>query len=408
MVERNVWSKCRKNLDRKEIVLLIGARQVGKTTLLLRIEKYLKEREQRVYYFSLENPLLLNELNADPENIFKYIQKPKERIFLLLDEIQYLSAPSGFLKYLYDTYGDVLKLVVSGSSAFYIDRNFSDSLAGRKRIIELFPFTFSEFLRAKGAEDLAESVSAGTWCRTGKKRTLLVPQRQQLRQFLNEYLIYGGYPGVAIEPELEEKRLILKDLHESFLKKDIFEAGISEQYKFYQLLKIIAAGTGSLLNASELGNTIGLSPDTVREYIHVLRKSFIKEVLPPFHNNVRKELTKMPKAYLLDSGFRNTVLNDFKMPAERIDKGALLENQVYIGLRTYGIDPIFFWRTQDKKEVDFVLPQLPVPQALEVKWQASAFKPKKYERFTQAYPNIPLSLICYNDETHLDLLDVMH
>lgn len=97
---------------------------------------------------------------------------------------------------------------------------------------------------------------------------------------------------------------------------------VSEQYKFYQLLKIIAAGTGALLNASEIGNTIGLSPDTVREYIHILRKSFIIATVPPFHSNVRKELTKMPKAYLFDSGFRNTVLGEYRHPEERLDKGA--------------------------------------------------------------------------------------
>lgn len=408
MVERNIWPTCEKNLDRKEIVLLIGARQVGKTTLLLRIEDYLKKKNEQVYYFSLENPSLLQDLNSNPENIFSYIPKQDKKIFLLLDEVQYLATPSNFLKYHYDTYGNRIKLIVSGSSAFYIERKFTDSLAGRKRIIELFPFSFSEFLRAKERDNLADIVRSGTWCRTRKKQEILVPQRQQLRQFLNEYIMYGGYPGVVIEPEAEEKRLILRDLHQSFLKKDVLEAGVSEQYKFYQLLKIIASGTGALLNASEIGNTIGLSPDTVREYIHILRKSFIIGVIQPFHSNVRKELTKMPKAYLFDSGLRNTVLGDYRIPEERLDKGAMLENLVYTGLRTYGIDPIHFWRTQDKKEVDFVLPRQPDPMALEAKWQASSYNPKKYERFTQAYPDIPLAPICYEDTKHLDLLDVMH
>ena len=408
MVERSIWPRCRKNLDRKEIVLIIGARQVGKTTLLLRIQDYLKEKNEQVYYLSLENPEMLQDLNTHPENIFKYVPKPSRKIFLLLDEVQYLSAPSNVLKYLYDTYGDHLKLVVSGSSAFYIDRNFTDSLAGRKRIIELFPFSFSEFLRAKGAEELANIVGTETWCRTGTKRELLVPQRRQLREHLREYITYGGYPGVVTEPESEEKRLVLRELHESFLKKDILEAGVSEEFKFYQVIKIIASEVGSLVNASGIGNAIGLSPDTVREYIHILRKSFIIAVAPPFHTNVRKELTKMPKAYLLDSGFRNTILGEFKFLSERLDKGVLLENLVFIGLRTYGVDPIHFWRTQDQKEVDFVLPRQPKRQALEVKWQAASFNPKKYERFTQAYPDIPLTPICYDDETQLDLLDVMH
>jgi hypothetical protein len=405
MIERNIWPVCEKNLERKEILLIIGARQTGKTTLLLRIQEHLASKGSQVHYFTLEDPHLLAQLNSHPEQIFNYIPKNEAKSYLLLDEVQYLEHPSSFLKYLYDTHGRQLKLIVSGSSAFYIDRNFTDSLEGRKRILELYPFSFSEFLKTKKEHDLAEEIRQHTWLRTGAKRKLLVPQKQKLIQYLVEYLKYGGYPGVVTESDPEEKRLILKDLHESFLKKDILESGVTQEYKFYQMVKIIASSSGALLNANEIANTIGLAADTVREYLHILRKSFIIDLLSPFHSNVRKELTKMPKAYLLDMGFRNTVLNDFKLPSDRLDKGALLENMVFIALRTYGIEPLHFWRTQDKKEVDFVIPGR---IALETKWQASSFKAKKYEKFTTAYPEIPLEPICYQDSEHLELLDILH
>lgn len=420
MVKRNVWPACEKNLKRNEILLIIGARQVGKTTLLFQIRDFLQKQGKQVQFFSLENPSLLQALDSDPENLFAYIPKDREERFLLLDEVQYLASPSRFLKYHYDNYGEHLKLIVSGSSAFYIDRTFTDSLAGRKRIIELFPFSFSEYLRAKGSFDLAGTVYDQTWCRNGKKRKLLIPQKQELMHHLLEFVSYGGYPKVVTESDPEEKELILKDLHESFLKKDILESGVSQEYKFYQLVKILASDSGSLMNASELGNTVGLSPDTVREYLHILRKSYIVDIISPFHANVRKELTKMPKVYFLDSGFRNTVLGDYRYPQQRLDKGNLLENLVFITLRTFGFDPIHFWRTQDKHEVDFVLPK--EPAALEVKWQSSAFDPKKYRRFTEAYPRIPLLPVFYESEDpsrsagagstpgsgSLELIDLLH
>ena len=408
MITRNVWLRCVKYVKRKEIVLIIGARQVGKTTLLKQIKKKLDAEHQIVNFFSLEDPTLLNLLNQKPENIFSYISKTKKKQYLLIDEIQYLEKASGFLKYIYDIYGEKIKLIVTGSSAFYVDKSFNDSLAGRKRIIELFPFSFSEFIKAKEATNsspLSEKIISETWCKTGRKRNLLVPEKEKLWNYLEEYLLYGGYPSVILEPDTKEKCIILKDLYVSFLKKDILEAGVSDTHKFYQLVRILSEGAGSLFNASEIGNTIGLSPDTVREYLHILRKSYIFSLVVPYFSNLRKELTKMPKAYLLDGGFRNAVLNTFENPQERLDKGAFLENQVLIALHTYGFEKINFWRTQDKNEVDFVIDG---NHALEVKWQKAAYNPKKYEKFTGSYPHIPLTPVFFRDDTNIDLLDIMH
>ncbi len=405
MIERSVWPRCVKYLARKEILLIIGARQTGKTTLLKALESFLTREGKQAVSISLENPLILADLDENPENIFRYVKKDADPKYLLIDEVQYLRNPSGFLKYLYDTYGDVLKLVVTGSSAFYIDRSFKDSLAGRKRIVELYPFSFSEFLSAKEESGLSGSISNGSWCVTALKRNLLVPEREKLLVYLRDYMMFGGYPGVVMEPDVEEKRNALRDLHDSFLKKDIQEAGVSSARKFYLLLRLVASDSGKLLNANELANTLGLSSDTVREYLHVMQKTFIISIVAPFYRNVRKELTKMPKAYLLDPGFRNTVLNDFRQPAERQDRGELLENLIYIALHTAGFERINFWRTQDRNEVDFIVDSR---WALEVKWQRSLFKPSKYGKFIDAYPEIPLNPVCFQDDEYLDAMDVMH
>jgi len=367
--------------------------------------KHIENNGGKVDYFSLENPLTLGAFNENPENLFSYIPPISGTSrFVLIDEIQYLDNPSRFLKYLHDEYVEQIKLIVSGSSAFYIDKKFSDSLAGRKRIIELFPFSFPEFLTARSEYALSNALNEYTAGNKMEKKHFSIPESDQLHHYLNEYMTYGGYPGVVTEPDPEEKLFTLRDLHESFLKKDLQDAGVSEEFKFYQLLKILAGSTGSLFNAAEAANTLSLSGDTVRSYLHILEKAFIITRVSPFHRNVRKELTKMPKIYFLDSGLRNTILENFDPPAERFDKGELLENLVFTFLRYPGKSRIHFWRTQDRNEVDFIIDSR---LALEVKWQKSAFNSKKYSAFMETYPEIPFHLLVRKDKAVLDPLDLL-
>jgi predicted AAA+ superfamily ATPase len=405
MVTRSVWPRCLSWLERKEVLLITGARQTGKTTLLRNIGKHIKAEGGKADYFSLENPITLEAFNSNPEHVFSYLSPSSgKKMFLLIDEIQYLDNPTGFLKFLYDEYGETLKLIVSGSSAFYIDRNFTDSLAGRKRIIELFPFSFSEFLLARSEPELAAAIGQNSFPDRSVKDGFSIPERERLHRYLDEYMTYGGYPGVVTEPDPEEKLFTLRDLHESFLKKDLLEAGVSEEFKLYQLLKLLAEGTGALFNANEAANTLGLSADTVRSYIHILEKAFIIHVVTPFHRNVRKELTKMPRIYFLDCGLRNTICGNFSSVSERTDRGALLENLVFIALRYPGRGRINFWRTQDRKEVDFIFDS---NTALEVKWQLSKFDRQKYRTFLEAYPEIPLYPAVRRSDSAFDLLDLL-
>lgn len=405
MITRSVWPRCLSWLERKELLLITGARQTGKTTLLRTIGKHVQAQGGKADYFSLENPITLEAFNNNPENVFSFLSPAAgKRRFLLIDEIQYLDNPTGFLKFLYDEYGETVKLVVSGSSAFYIDRNFTDSLAGRKRIIELFPFSFSEFLLARSEDELAAGIGRNRFPDRSVKDDFTIPDREKLHRYLDEYMTYGGYPGVVTEPDAEEKLFTLRDLHESFLKKDLLEAGVSEEFKLYQLLKLLAEGTGALFNANEAANTLGLSADTVRSYIHILEKAFIIQSVTPFHRNVRKELTKMPKVYFLDCGLRNTITGNYSPVSERTDRGALLENLIFIALRYSGRDRINFWRTQDKKEVDFIFDG---KAALEVKWQLSKFDTQKYRTFIESYPEIPLYPAVRRSDSALDPLDLV-
>jgi len=402
IIERNIQKTIISQFDKDTILLLIGARQVGKTTLLRLCKKILEKRKNTVFYFTLEDPTLLEDLNNHPEQIFKYIKKDLSvKSFLLLDEIQYLKNPSNFLKYIYDQYSENIKIICTGSSAFYIDQKFNDSLAGRKRIITVHPFSFSEYLRVKTPE-LSKLITTDSFIKTGQKHNFLIQEKRSLILHWQDYAIYGGYPRIIIEEDPEEKQLLLQELHQSLLKKDIYEAGVKNQAQFYKLLKLLAAQCGELLNLNELANTLGISRKAVENYIYILQKSFIIHICPTFQSNLRKELTKMPKVFLLDSGYRNSLLNSFKPLSDRADGGSTFENLFFLSLIKSGNNNAKFWRTQDKHEVDFIVND---KLAFELKLNPRKFNENHYDKFKNSYPKIPLKLVVPDHNEILDIFD---
>ena len=400
MIPRKVKPIIDKFLKNEDILLIIGARQVGKTTILMGIEDELKTNGSIVFSLTLEDPELLGDLDKHPENLFHYVRRTEKRIYILIDEIQYLRDPSNFLKYHYDKYRKNIKLIVTGSSAFYIDHKFKDSLAGRKRIIEIYPFSFSEFLSAKNMGELAAQIQSAFVL--GQKRRLLKPERRLLWQMWQEYSLYGGYPKVVLEDDNFEKISLLQELVLSFLKKDVLESGIKEDAKFYKLVRVLASQSGQLVNANELGRTLEMSKDTVSRYLYVLQKSFIVKSCPPFYRNIRKELTKMPKIFFYDNGYRNYLINDFSHFSRRMDTGAYLENAIFGEMAKSGIENIKFWRTQSKKEIDFIVNE---KRAFEIKISKQSFSRSKYREFKEIYSEIPLEPVVAFDDEILDALD---
>ena len=389
-MKRTILTKLLDHLPAKEATVLIGARQTGKSTLLRQIREHLEEQGETVQLFNLERKELLIDLDAHPEHVFKYLPNTTPgRAFVLLDEVQYLKDPTHFLKLLYDEYRERIKLVVTGSSAFYIDEKFKDSLAGRKRIFELKTLDFEEYLLFSNAHD---ELAALQKLRSNAISASLLEQR--LWAHLENYLTYGGYPAVVLEPNIEAKQERLAELRDSFVKRDMLESGIGDESKFYKLFMLLAAQTGSLLNVSELSNTLQISHHHLTQYLHTLQKCFHISLVRPFSGNLRKELSKMPKVYFNDLGLRNALVNYFTGLETRPDKGLLLENYVYRRLsERYPAVQIKYWRTADGNEVDFVIEENAYTgRAIEVKFNRTQFKPGKYTRFETAYPAYPLEI----------------
>jgi len=381
---RDLTLKIQKYLPKDEILLLIGARQAGKTTILHQIEDILKNQNQNCYFLNLEDPNYLSLLNQSPKNLFKIFPIDlKKKFFILIDEVQYLDNPSSFLKYFYDQYRSTIKIITSGSSAFYLDKKFKDSLAGRKRIFYVLTLSFKEFLRFKNETGLAKK----------DLRNLTLSEKEKVIYYWQEYLIYGGYPKVVLA-DLKEKEEILRDIAYSYIKKDIYEANIRQDEIFYKLFKILAFQIGNLVNVSELALTLGVSKTSIDNYLYVMQKSFHIRLILPFFRNVRKEITKMPKIYFLDLGLRNFFLGNFRLYQEREDKGALLENVFFRQLiEKYDFEEIKFWRTIQKNEIDFIVGE---KIAFEVKIQPQKFKKRNYQKFFENYPEINFSFVSFD------------
>lgn len=388
--------------------ILIGARQVGKTTIVKQLAQEIQQQQQSVYFLTFEDGNILKAINEHPENIFNFTRLPsslqkKEKLYIIIDEVQYAANPTNLLKLLYDKYAGQVKIIATGSSAFYIDKNFKDSLAGRKQVFELYPLNFEEFLHFKNQDKLIDELKE---MRKRKKYQSL--QQKKIDALFEEYIIYGGYPAVVLANKEKEKKERLKELVNSYMKKDALEAGIKEELKFFQLAMLLASQVGSLVNQHELSNTLGLSVGTIDNYLYILQKTFIIYLLPPKFGNLRKELTKMPKAFFNDTGLRNALLNNFSKINGRMDKGELLENYVYTRLRKlYGLDALRYWRTADGNEVDFIVEQsINKGKAFEVKYSDTQYKPSKYKKFLANYPNYPLAIVS-KEKNKTTTIDVM-
>ena len=388
MIRRKKHTIISNHISKREFTILIGARQIGKSTLLKQLFEELKQNGEAVFFLNLDRKDILEELNQNPENLLKMcpLQSDK-KIIVFIDEIQYLDDATNFLKLLFDEYSTQLKIVATGSSAFYIDRQFNDSLVGRKKIFQMGTLDFEEFLLFKNRADLVNEISQFK----SKKKSKSI-QENLLWAYMDEFINYGGYPAVVLEENIEDKIELLREIRDSYIKRDVLESGITDETKFYRMLMLLASQTGNLLNVNEISNTLRISNATVENYLYVLQKCFHITLLKPFYANLRKELTKMPKVYINDLGLRNVLINYFSPLEQRADKGAVLENFSYRLLsERFEEDQIKYWRTADGNEVDFVVETSYLKGfAVEIKFSEQEAKTSKYNKFIQNYPDFPL------------------
>ena len=337
LIKRKILIKINKWIDSKKILILNGARQVGKTTILKEIGHALKTKNKNFVYLNLESFQVADCLNVNPDNIFDFIPDKDLFYYVLIDEIQILDNPSHFLKYIYDTY-DNLKLIVTGSANLEIKAKLQDSLAGRKITFFVNPLSIDEILDYEKLN----------------KQTKNPLEQQKIDKIFKEYLVFGGLPEIYLEKNKEKKKELLQEYLGTYVNKDIrsliSDINIS---KFNQLNIALSHLIGNLINKNELSNNIGIDNRTLNKYLDLLKYSFIFDFIPPYFSNPLTQIKKMQKVYCFDFGIRNAILNNFIEINLRNDSDKLFENFIYRVLKEK-YQEIYFWRTIKGSEVDFV------------------------------------------------------
>ncbi len=349
-VPREIESKIKKCLGRKEIIAIIGPRQCGKTTLLKHIASSLK----KCSFVDFTDRKKLSLFDNDIDSFIELYVKGYD--FLFIDEFQYSKEGGKKLKYLYDNVQ--VKIFISGSSSTELSIQSIKYLVGRIFVMALFPFSFSEFLSYK---------NKGLYSIYEKKENLSSEIISEINRFYDEFVLYGGYPQVVLSHSKEDKQIVLKNVYNIYLLKEIKEIlGIKEDYKLIKLMHALALQAGGLVNYHELGQISNFNYAELKSHINILNKTFITYESKPFHTNKRTELSKNPKIFFIDNGFRNTIIDNFQEIENRSDKGQLNENFVFSEIVKHEKEAKY-WRTKSKAEIDFILEKAGKIIPLEVK-----------------------------------------
>lgn len=364
VIERFQINYALKRMFKNKAFLVFGPRQTGKTTF---VEKLLEK---------LNKPTL--NLNGDDADIREMLAKPnsaqikqllKGYEVLFIDEAQRINEIGLLLKIIVDRFKDV-QVIATGSSAFELSGKVNEPLTGRKYEMLLLPFSYAELINH--TDFLTEEK--------------LIEQR----------LIYGSYPEVINDPQNAEEHLKL--LADSYLYKDLFALEqVSKPALFQKIVKALALQVGSEVNFSELAQLVKADQKTVEKYIDLLEKAFVVFTLPAFSGNVRNEIKKNRKIYFYDNGIINSVTRNFNSLNNRNDVGSLWENYIiserikYLQQNQLEAE-IFFWRTTQQQEIDYIEKTGEALLATEFKWNPKA-KAKISATFLKAYENVTTQLI---------------
>ena len=379
MFERKILKKINLFLDTNDILLFYWARQVWKTSLMKIIQnEYIKEK---TYFFDLENTEYLDLLNKDPNIFIEYLKSyyswnEKEKIVIFIDEIQYLTNPTSFLKYIYDKYNNI-KLIISESSTLEIRWKLKDSLVWRLIKFDIYPLSFEEFLIFKNKSNLVELI----W-----KKTSLDIINNEIKFFYEEYTKFWWYPKIVLANDMQIKKEYLKQIYNTYIEKDIKDIWkIKEVEKFNRLIRLLANQSWNLVNLSEISNTVWVTIKTLNEWIFLLENTFVIRLINPFSSNLRWELTKMPKIFFIDNGIRNFIDNNYEITWNSFENSFFN----YIN-NSYKAEKINFYRTQDKKEIDFVLDSIPYELKLSYNGKSLTALNYFYEKYSKRWNVVTL------------------
>jgi len=352
IVQRDILGSIKPWIGKDKIILLTGPRQVGKTTILRILDEELKHSSKTIFFscdLEIGNPVF-----KDPRLFINLLERELRvgaRLNVFLDEFQFIPQAGLFLKPVFDRLKGRVQFFVSGSSSLEISRN-REFLTGRKVEFAVTPFTFREWLGIVSRTSFPEAIEVD---RPSDVVDFTETYKAELELRALTYINWGGYPEPAFEPP-DNRSLILREIIGTYLQKDV--AGflnIAKLESFNGLIRLLASQRGGLVNKHEISSTLGLNMATLGKYLSVLEGTYMFTFLAPFFSNVRKEISKMKKVYMSDTGIRRIIAQD--RPADSLDEivGGDAENFVFTVLKS---DPrvakLNYYRTIAKSEVDFI------------------------------------------------------
>ena len=363
MIDRIIEKAILDKLFKGKAILIFGARQVGKTTL---INKIAGEINEQTLVLNGDEPDVRELLsNATSRKLKAYFGNNK---LVIIDEAQGIKDIGITLKLIFDQLKDI-QIMATGSSAFELADKTAESLTGRKYEFKLYPLSFGELVAQYG---------------------LLEEKR-----VLEHRMIFGYYPEIVNNEILAKEHLKL--IAGSYLYKDILMLGkIKKTFLLEKILRALALQVGNEVSFNEIGNMVQAKGETVEKYIDLLEKAYIIFRLPAFSRNVRNEIKKGKKIYFCDNGIINAIIGSFNPIEQRTDTGALWENFVVSErmkfLRHSGIDTtMYFWRTTQQQEIDLIEEAESMLSAYEIKWQKR--KVRFSRTFLNAYPDCKMHII---------------
>ena len=361
MFTRKIYPALESHLSKKQVTVITGLRRVGKSTAL----KYLfdKAETSNKIYLDLER---IENQNIFLQNSYKDIERSLELLgfdfsqpgIIGLDEIQMAKNSSSVIKALYDDYG--VKFIVTGSSSFYLKNHFSESLAGRKRIFEMYPLDFEEFLHFK--EVNTKSIQKE------KFKTFLPTYYDLYKPKYEEFIRFGGFPEVVLADNADDKTAYLKDILNSHIELDVKLLGdVSSSDVLYKLILLLANRVGSKMDYSKIANLLGINRLKVKEYILLLEYTYLIKTIKPFTKGIDKEITKQPKIFFADTGLLQI--------CGQTSSGAIFENAIAHQLALIG--EVNYYEKSSGAEIDFILDK---KIAIEVKETLSGFDVKSLQK----------------------------
>lgn len=352
IIPRDIEPNILKWLNNKEVIAIRGPRQCGKTTFLNRIMKVLLEKKiskKNIHYISFEDDFEIEKFERNPIDYISFSINNDGKNFFLLDEVQYIRNAGKLLKLIYDSIPNI-KIIITGSCTLNLNE-IGSFLVGRVLLFEMYPFSFNEFLYAKNKKMHKYYNSKRVCLVDNKVKIENLIFIDELNDLLKEYITFGGYPAVVLENDFEKKKILLRNLFQTYIEKDIVKVyGSKYNQRISDMIKYLSSLNADMINYNEISSVISLYDKEVKEILSILEQTYIIKLIRPFHKNLTTELRKNPKIYFIDIGLRNIITGLFDFSDK--EYGKLLENYL---LNIFKDEKVNYWRTTAKAEVDFII-----------------------------------------------------